>query len=168
MVNQFRYVTMYLCLKLCNRVFLCVIVCKGLGWGKIRNQGNYRSRPGFPSVGENFYPTRKIQKARNPCVSKDSGHIQAKKVTTLHCIKYSVVIWRRVRDLNPSSAYHANTISSRAPSTTQPTLHGLQRCVVHNVGYYISSLGFCQAYFETFFEQMKGRKSGGREQGNVI
>ena len=73
------FVTMYLCLKLCNRAFLCVIVCKGLGWGKIRNQGNYRSRPGFPSVGENFYPTRKIQKARNPCDSKDSGHIQAKK-----------------------------------------------------------------------------------------
>ena len=32
--------------------------------------------------------------------------------------------WRRVRDLNPSYAFNVNTISSRAPSTTQPTLHG--------------------------------------------
>ena len=73
------FATMYLCLKLCKCVFLCVIVCKGLGRGKIRDQGNYRSRPGFSSVGEDFYPTRKIAKARNPCVSKDSGHIQVKK-----------------------------------------------------------------------------------------
>ena len=62
MVNQFRYVTMYLCLKLCNRVFLCVIVCKGLGRGKIRDQGNYRSRPGFPSVGKIFTPPVKYKK----------------------------------------------------------------------------------------------------------
>ena len=31
--------------------------------------------------------------------------------------------WRRVRDLNPGTAHHGYTISSRAPSTTQPTLH---------------------------------------------
>ena len=31
--------------------------------------------------------------------------------------------WRRVRDLNPRDAHHAYTISNRAPSTTQPTLH---------------------------------------------
>ena len=40
------------------------------------------------------------------------------------CILISVLIWRRVRDLNPSYAINVNTISSRAPSTTQPTLHG--------------------------------------------
>ena len=32
-------------------------------------------------------------------------------------------LWRRVRDLNPRDAHHAYTISNRAPSTTQPTLH---------------------------------------------
>ena len=32
-------------------------------------------------------------------------------------------LWRRVRDLNPRTAHHRYTISSRAPSTTQPTLH---------------------------------------------
>ena len=31
--------------------------------------------------------------------------------------------WRRVRDLNPSYPCGVNTISNRAPSTTQPTLH---------------------------------------------
>ena len=56
--------------------------------------------------------------------------------------------WRRVRDLNPSYAINVNTISSRAPSTTQPTLHGLQRCVVHNENDYNSSFEFCQPYFE--------------------
>ena len=34
-----------------------------------------------------------------------------------------VLLWRRVRDLNPRTAHHRYTISSRAPSTTQPTLH---------------------------------------------
>ena len=48
--------------------------------------------------------------------------------------------------MNPSSAYHANTISSRAPSTTQPTLHGL-RCVNHNGTYYSDFHSFCQAFF---------------------
>ena len=33
------------------------------------------------------------------------------------------LLWRRVRDLNPRTAHHRYTISSRAPSTTQPTLH---------------------------------------------
>ena len=32
-------------------------------------------------------------------------------------------LWRRVRDLNTRTAHHRYTISSRAPSTTQPTLH---------------------------------------------
>lgn len=31
--------------------------------------------------------------------------------------------WRRVRDLNPGYGITAHTISNRAPSTTQPTLH---------------------------------------------
>ena len=35
----------------------------------------------------------------------------------------SLLLWRRVRDLNPRTAHHRYTISSRAPSTTQPTLH---------------------------------------------
>ena len=56
-------------------------------------------------------------------------------------------LWRRVRDLNPSYAINVNTISSRAPSTTQPTLHGLQRCVIHNEDDYSSSFEICQPHF---------------------
>ena len=56
--------------------------------------------------------------------------------------------WRRVRDLNPSYAINVNTISSRAPSTTQPTLHGLQRCVIHNENDYNPFTNFCQHYFD--------------------
>ena len=36
---------------------------------------------------------------------------------------FSRTFWRRVRDLNPRDAINVYTISSRAPSTTQPTLH---------------------------------------------
>ena len=49
--------------------------------------------------------------------------------------------------MNPSYAINVNTISSRAPSTTQPTLHGLQRCVNHNGTYYSDFHSFCQAFF---------------------
>ena len=37
--------------------------------------------------------------------------------------RFGALFWRRVRDLNPGYAHHVHTISSRAPSTTQPTLH---------------------------------------------
>ena len=73
------FVTMYLCLKLCNRAYLCVIVCKGSGWGKIRDRQKSRSSSIFLLAGEEIYPIRKIEKARNPYVSKDSGRVQAKK-----------------------------------------------------------------------------------------
>ena len=55
--------------------------------------------------------------------------------------------------MNPSYAINVNTISSRAPSTTQPTLHGLQRCVVHNENDYNARLDFCQPCF-SFFEKL--------------
>ena len=65
---------------------------------------------------------------------------------------FSAGFWRRVRDLNPSYAINVNTISSRAPSTTQPTLHGLQRCVIHNVAYYSCSIEKCQGCFCNFLD----------------
>ncbi len=41
-------------------------------------------------------------------------------------------VWRRVRDLNPRCAVNAHTISSRAPSTTRPTLQILHFSNVAN------------------------------------
>ena len=37
-------------------------------------------------------------------------------------------LWRRVWDLNPRGAYHAYTISSRAPSAARTTLHAAEKC----------------------------------------
>ena len=49
--------------------------------------------------------------------------------------------------MNPSTAYHRNTISSRAPSTTQPTLHGRFVTVTCNSTYYIRPVPVCQGFF---------------------
>ena len=38
--------------------------------------------------------------------------------------------WRRDRDLNPGYAINVNTISSRAPSATQPSLHDVRLLTV--------------------------------------
>ena len=103
--------------------------------------------PHFSLSRVGLLPHPQNTKSPEPWCFKGFRAYSGKKVTTLHCIKYSVVIWRRVRDLNPSYAINVNTISSRAPSTTQPTLHGLQRCVVHNGNYYNAPHTICQHYF---------------------
>ena len=62
-------------------------------------------------------------------------------------------LWRRVRDLNPRDAHHAYTISNRAPSTTQPTLHlvklFVRRCQPQRTICIIQT--FCR-FVNSFFE----------------
>ena len=63
--------------------------------------------------------------------------------------------WRRVRDLNPRDAHHAYTISNRAPSTTQPTLHLVKLlfvCVNRSEQYvlYRPFAVFVNSFFEIF------------------
>ena len=65
---------------------------------------------------------------------------------------FDAFLWRRVRDLNPGTAHHGYTISSRAPSTTQPTLHQLLCVALSNVFYSTDYSPFRQAFFENFFE----------------
>ena len=61
--------------------------------------------------------------------------------------------WRRVRDLNPGTAHHGYTISSRAPSTTQPTLHlyFVFAVSLSDEIYYIRFFVLRQAFFSIFF-----------------
>ena len=68
---------------------------------------------------ENF--TEIIGKSSNCGVltSFDAKKIKQKRLEA----NFKSFLWRRVRDLNPRTAHHRYTISSRAPSTTQPTLH---------------------------------------------
>ena len=75
--------------------------------------------------------------------------------------------WRRVRDLNPRDAHHAYTISNRAPSTTQPTLHlvkllfvGVNRSEQYVLyrRFAVSSIVFSN-FFKNFFEGEIGRFS---------
>ena len=68
---------------------------------------------------ENF--TEIIGKSSNCRVltSFDAKKIKQKRLEA----NFKSFLWRRVRDLNPRTAHHRYTISSRAPSTTQPTLH---------------------------------------------
>ena len=60
---------------------------------------------------------------KSPILWGFSGKVKDHYFDTLG-IKITVFIWRRRRDSNPCYAINVNTISSRAPSTTQPTLHG--------------------------------------------
>ena len=71
--------------------------------------------------------------------------------------------WRRVRDLNPRDAHHAYTISNRAPSTTQPTLHlvklFVRRCQPQRTICIIQTFcRFVNSFFEIFQKIFKGRK----------
>ena len=68
---------------------------------------------------ENF--TEIIGKSSNcsALTSFDAKKIKQKRLEA----NFKSFLWRRVRDLNPRTAHHRYTISSRAPSTTQPTLH---------------------------------------------
>lgn len=71
-----------------------------------------------------------------------------RKSTETRC--FSAFIWRRVRDLNPGCAHHAHTISNRAPSTTQPTLHLDCSTAAEYAIYYSASIN-CRQVFSCFF-----------------
>lgn len=83
--------------------------------------------------------TVKIDPLKTPKNARAAG-ILARRI-------YSVlIIWRRVRDLNPGYAHHVHTISNRAPSTTQPTLHILM--LSSNVLFIIAQAGnFVKPFF---------------------
>ncbi len=68
---------------------------------------------------ENF--TEIIGKSSNCGIltSFDAKRVKQKRLEA----NFKSFLWRRVRDLNPRTAHHRYTISSRALSTTQPTLH---------------------------------------------
>ena len=59
---------------------------------------------------------------KSPILWGFSGKVKDHYFDTLG-IKITVFIWRRRRDSNPCYAINVNTISNRAPSTTQPLLH---------------------------------------------
>ena len=69
------------------------------------------------------------------------GKVKDRYFDTL-CIKITVFIWRRERDLNPRDAINAYTISNRALSATQPSL---QLCF-KQLGYNTTLPHFCQAF----------------------
>ena len=60
-----------------------------------------------------------------------------------------VLFWRRDRDLNPGYAINVNTISSRAPSATQPSLHAVSDSFC-NDDYYNSYVDKLQDLFLIF------------------
>lgn len=59
---------------------------------------------------------------KSPILWGFSGKVKDHYFDTLG-IKITVFIWRRRRDSNPCYAINVNTISNRAPSSTQPLLH---------------------------------------------
>lgn len=68
--------------------------------------------------------------------------------------------WRRVRDLNPGYAHHAHTISSRAPSTTQPTLHHYLVVCLSATKFIIPRVGQkVKHFFEKFCKKIRTAKN---------
>ena len=91
-------------------------------------------------------------------------------------------LWRRVRDLNPGYGITAHTISSRAPSTTQPTLHTLFTCsperiypflsatifiIAHEAGSVKPFLTFSAKNFFRFSNRSKRQAGGQKEHGHT-
>ena len=77
--------------------------------------------------------------------------------------------WRRVRDLNPGYAHHAHTISSRAPSTTQPTLHFFfQAAYRSDLDYYMTAPRKSQAFFMIFFHFFRRTPKGNAARQNCL
>ena len=96
--------------------------------------------------------------------------------------KFQAFTWRRVRDLNPRTAHHGYTISSRAPSTTQPTLHTLFTCsperiypflsatifiIAHEAGSVKPFLTFSAKNFFRFSNRSKRQAGGQKEHGHT-
>ena len=81
-------------------------------------------------------------------------------VFTVYLFVYT--FWRRRRDLNPRYAINVHTISNRAPSTTQPLLHGnARRFLPHRAGngfYYTTFFPFVKREFQNFPRNLKTRR----------
>ena len=70
------------------------------------------------------------------------------------------LLWRRVRDLNPRTAHHRYTISSRAPSTTQPTLHHYLVVCLSATKFIIPRVGQkVKHFFEKFCKKIRTAKN---------
>ena len=96
--------------------------------------------------------------------------------------RFRCFLWRRVRDLNPGYGITAHTISSRAPSTTQPTLHTLFTCsperiypflsatifiIAHEAGSVKPFLTFSAKNFFRFSNRSKRQAGGQKEHGHT-
>ncbi len=104
---------------------------------------------------------------QNCCQNFFAHQKQKRKSTETIC--FGAFYWRRVRDLNPGCAHHAHTISSRAPSTTQPTLHFFfQAAYRSDLDYYMTAPRKSQAFFMIFFHFFRRTPKGNAARQNCL